>query len=143
MCVLYRVLVGAVRAILSHRAGKQLLTLAHVRYFRFLPVFGRSVVRSDEIRDNFESRPLARSAVAYQSMDVAALKGLGVLVKSWLGATYNLAGNIGMPFTDDGFINLSFEYGAADETNRSVQRNDAQEIIDAPTICQSTEVVSN
>jgi iron complex outermembrane receptor protein len=47
------------------------------------------------------------------------------------GATYNLAGNIGLPFTDDGFVNLSFEYGAADETNRSVQRTDAQNIIDA------------
>jgi len=47
------------------------------------------------------------------------------------GATYNIAGNIGLPFTDDGFLNLSFEYGAADETNRSIQRNDAQNIIDA------------
>jgi iron complex outermembrane receptor protein len=47
------------------------------------------------------------------------------------GATYLLSGNIGLPFTDDGFLNLSFEYGAADETNRSVQRNDAQAIIDA------------
>lgn len=47
------------------------------------------------------------------------------------GATYNIAGNIGLPFTDDGFVNLSFEYGSADDTNRSVQRNDAQAIIDA------------
>lgn len=47
------------------------------------------------------------------------------------GATYAIAGNVGLPFTDDGFINLTFEYGEADDTSRSVQRNDAQAIIDA------------
>ena len=47
------------------------------------------------------------------------------------GATWNVAGNVGLPFTDSGFVNLSFEYGGADETSRSVQRNDAQAIIDA------------
>lgn len=34
-------------------------------------------------------------------------------------------GNIGMPFTDDGFVNLSFQYKNADATSRSVQRPDA------------------
>lgn len=47
------------------------------------------------------------------------------------GATYNLAGNIGLPFTDDGFMNLSFEYGESDDTNRSVQRRDALGLIAA------------
>jgi iron complex outermembrane receptor protein len=47
------------------------------------------------------------------------------------GATYNLAGNIGLPFTENGFANFSFEYGAADDTNRSVQRNDAAGLIAA------------
>jgi iron complex outermembrane receptor protein len=47
------------------------------------------------------------------------------------GTTYNMAGNIGLPFTDDGFVNLSFEYGESDDTNRSVQRRDAQALIDA------------
>ncbi len=46
-------------------------------------------------------------------------------------ATYNLAGNIGLPFTDNGFVNLSFEYGEADDTDRSVQRRDAAALIAA------------
>jgi len=40
-------------------------------------------------------------------------------------------GNIGLPFTDDGFANLSFQYKNADATSRSVQRPDAQALIDA------------
>jgi iron complex outermembrane receptor protein len=40
-------------------------------------------------------------------------------------------GNVGMPFTDDGFANLSFQYKTADATSRSVQRPDAQALIDA------------
>ncbi|MCP5076679.1 MAG: TonB-dependent receptor plug domain-containing protein, partial [Psychromonas sp.] len=34
-------------------------------------------------------------------------------------------GNIGMPFSDDGFANLSFQYKNADATSRSIQRPDA------------------
>ncbi|MFT7286620.1 MAG: iron complex outermembrane receptor protein [Halieaceae bacterium] len=44
---------------------------------------------------------------------------------------YSIAGNIGAPLTDDGFINASFEYGEADPTNRSVQRDDAAALIAA------------
>ena len=47
------------------------------------------------------------------------------------GGTYSLAGNIGLPFTDDGFVNLSFEYGETDATDRSVQRRDAAGLIAA------------
>ena len=47
------------------------------------------------------------------------------------GAAYNLAGNIGLPFSDNGFVNLSFEYGESDDTNRSVQRRDALGLIAA------------
>ena len=47
------------------------------------------------------------------------------------GATYSIAGNIGLPFTDDGFMNLTFEYGETDETNRSYQRGDAIALIAA------------
>jgi len=43
---------------------------------------------------------------------------------------YSIAGNIGLPFTDRGFFNASFEYGEQDDTVRSVQRNDAQALID-------------
>ena len=38
-------------------------------------------------------------------------------------------GNIGLPFTDDGFANLSFQYKTADATSRTVQRPDAQGLI--------------
>jgi iron complex outermembrane recepter protein len=45
------------------------------------------------------------------------------------GAQYAIAGNFGMPFTDDGFANVSFEYGNTDQTDRSVQRGDAARLI--------------
>ena len=41
------------------------------------------------------------------------------------GASTVIDGNIGMPFTDDGFANFSFQYKNADATSRSVQRPDA------------------
>ena len=40
-------------------------------------------------------------------------------------------GNIGLPFTDNGFANLSFQFKEADPTSRSVQRPDAQGIFEA------------
>lgn len=43
---------------------------------------------------------------------------------------YSIAGNIGLPFTSKGFFNASFEYGESDDTDRSVQRDDAQGLID-------------
>ena len=42
---------------------------------------------------------------------------------------YSIAGNIGLPMTDRGFLNASFEYGEAEDTDRSVQRNDAAGLI--------------
>jgi iron complex outermembrane receptor protein len=47
------------------------------------------------------------------------------------GTTTTIDGNIGMPFTDDGSINLSFQLKNADATSRSVQRPDAQALADA------------
>ncbi len=47
------------------------------------------------------------------------------------GATTTIDGNIGFPLTKDGFANLSFQYKDADATSRSVQRPDAQGLIDA------------
>jgi iron complex outermembrane receptor protein len=41
------------------------------------------------------------------------------------GSSTIVDGNIGLPFTDDGFINLSAQYKYADATSRSVQRPDA------------------
>ncbi len=45
------------------------------------------------------------------------------------GALTTIAGNIGVPFTSEGFANFSFEYGNSDETDRSVQRDDAAALI--------------
>ena len=51
------------------------------------------------------------------------------------GDSSSIAANLGMPldlpFIQSGFANFSFEYGASDSTSRSVQRNDAQGLIDA------------
>ena len=45
------------------------------------------------------------------------------------GMSYAVAANVGMPMGENGFFNLSMEYGGADPTSRSVQRNDAINII--------------
>ena len=47
------------------------------------------------------------------------------------GAAYSIAGNIGFPLSDSGFANFSFEYGESDDTDRSVQRDDAAALIAA------------
>ena len=47
------------------------------------------------------------------------------------GDAYNAAGNVGVPLGDTGFANLSFEYGNAGPTDRSVQRADAAALIAA------------
>lgn len=47
------------------------------------------------------------------------------------GQTTTFAGNYGMAMTDSGFLNLSFQVKDADATSRSVQRSDAQALIDA------------
>jgi iron complex outermembrane receptor protein len=41
------------------------------------------------------------------------------------GDTTTIEGNVGLPFSDDGFANLSFQYKNADATSRSLQRPDA------------------
>ena len=47
------------------------------------------------------------------------------------GPAFSFAGNAGLPLGRNGFLNVSLEYGNANPTNRSVQRNDAQGIISA------------
>jgi len=47
------------------------------------------------------------------------------------GDTMEVSGNVGMPLTKDGFVNLSFQYKNADATSRSVQRPDAAGFIAA------------
>ena len=47
------------------------------------------------------------------------------------GNSMTLAANVGLPLTDAGFANLSFELKEADPTSRSAQRGDAQGLIDA------------
>ena len=47
------------------------------------------------------------------------------------GAAYTVAANVGLPLGQNGFLNLSAEYGNAGATNRAVQRNDALNIINS------------
>ncbi|WP_240224140.1 TonB-dependent receptor plug domain-containing protein [Rheinheimera hassiensis] len=47
------------------------------------------------------------------------------------GASTEVAANVGMPLTKDGFVNVSMQYKNVDATSRSVQRGDAQGLIDA------------
>ena len=46
------------------------------------------------------------------------------------GDRLNVAANIGLPLTEAGFANFSFEFTNADSTNRSVQRDDARRMIE-------------
>lgn len=47
------------------------------------------------------------------------------------GDNYQIAANIGLPMGDMGFLNLSAEYQESDATSRSVQRDDAADLIAA------------
>lgn len=47
------------------------------------------------------------------------------------GEDYLLQGNVGLPFTDAGFVNISGEYANSGITSRQNQRPDAQALIDA------------
>ncbi|WP_444994713.1 TonB-dependent receptor plug domain-containing protein [Aliikangiella sp. IMCC44359] len=47
------------------------------------------------------------------------------------GAATTLAGNVGLPFTQQGFANLSFQLKNADATSRSIQIDAAQAMADA------------
>ncbi|MBO9489360.1 TonB-dependent receptor [Endozoicomonas sp. G2_1] len=47
------------------------------------------------------------------------------------GDSVVIAGNLGLPLTENGFINTSFEWKQSDPTSRSVQRDDAAALIAA------------
>ncbi len=47
------------------------------------------------------------------------------------GTIYSVAANLGLPMTDNGYANFSFEYGESDATDRSVQRDDAAALVAA------------
>ena len=47
------------------------------------------------------------------------------------GRAFTVAGNVGLPLGPSGFVNLSLEYGNANPTSRSIQREDAAAIIAA------------
>jgi iron complex outermembrane receptor protein len=47
------------------------------------------------------------------------------------GASYQLAGNVGLPIGPNGFLNLAGEYQQTDATSRSTQRDDAAALIAA------------
>lgn len=46
------------------------------------------------------------------------------------GEQVTVSGNIGLPLGENGFLNLTGEYGTSDDTSRSEQRSDAQGLID-------------
>ena len=46
------------------------------------------------------------------------------------GEMYSVAANVGLPLTENGFANLSFEFSETKPTSRSEQRADAQALID-------------
>ncbi|MBO9695957.1 MAG: TonB-dependent receptor [Sphingopyxis sp.] len=47
------------------------------------------------------------------------------------GQDFLVQGNVGIPFTADGFVNISGEYVNSNTTSRGIQRPDAQALIDA------------
>ena len=47
------------------------------------------------------------------------------------GTIYSVAANLGLPMSDNGYANFSFEYGESDATDRSVQRDDAAALVAA------------
>ncbi len=47
------------------------------------------------------------------------------------GDAFSVAGNIGLPLGENGFLNLSAELGESDPTDRSVQRDDAAALVAA------------
>jgi iron complex outermembrane receptor protein len=47
------------------------------------------------------------------------------------GEQVTIAGNIGLPLGDSGFLNLTAEWGESDPTDRSVQRTDADTLIES------------
>ncbi len=47
------------------------------------------------------------------------------------GDSLTFAGNVGLPWGETGFVNLSLEYGGAEPTNRNIQRADAALLIAA------------
>ena len=47
------------------------------------------------------------------------------------GDKVDIAANLGLPLTESGFANFSFQFTNADETSRSVQRSDARGLIEA------------
>ena len=55
----------------------------------------------------------------------------GTYAQAWDGATYSVSGNAGLPLGSAGFANLSFEYGGAEPTDRSVQRSDVAALLAA------------
>ena len=62
----------------------------------------------------------------------------GLEVQTTLGQQYHgdgdkiqVAANLGLPLTENGFANFSFEFMNVDETSRSVQRGDARGLIEA------------
>jgi iron complex outermembrane recepter protein len=58
----------------------------------------------------------------------------GMYTQNSDGETHYLAGNVGLPLGNNGFLSLSFDTTNQQPTNRAIQRGDAQAIIDRGNI---------
>jgi iron complex outermembrane receptor protein len=58
----------------------------------------------------------------------------GLYTNSSDGETHYLAGNVGLPLGPDGFVSISFDTLNQQPTNRAVQRQDAQDVLDRGNI---------
>lgn len=59
------------------------------------------------------------------------------------GDNYSIAGNIGLPLGDAGFVNISGEYGDTDGTVRATQRNDVAALIAAGNTAAADNLTIN
>ena len=98
---------------------------------------GIAIDRLEVLRDGAAAQ-YGSDAIAGIMNFVLKRDNSGGLFEAKLGTTFEgdgqsmvYAGNIGLPLGDVGFANLSAEYKAVDPTDRAVQREDAQDLIDA------------
>ncbi len=96
-----------------------------------------ALVRLEVLRDG-ASAQYGSDAIAGIMNFVLKEDSYGSMLDVKMGSYYEgdggaaaVAGNVGLPLSDQGFANLSFEWKEAEPTSRSAQRGDAQGLIDA------------
>ena len=99
------------------------------------PIPALALKRVEVLRDGAAAQ-YGSDAIAGVMNFVLRDSSSGATVVSRVGSTYegdgtawSVAGNVGLPLTDRGFFNFTIEYGNSDPTDRSIQREDASELI--------------